>query len=140
MDREFRSKVDWWYYLLLIIVSIGCVAAFLQPNIWLIIGMVAITMLTIHVFLNTWYKITADGVLIIHCSFFPEKKIAIADIQALEASMMPVFSYSLSLDRLTIWSGDHPWMMVSPKNKNEFVKLLREINPEIVIKKEQIFF
>ncbi len=140
MDREFRSKVGWWYHLVMILVCGGCILAFLQSNIWWIIGMVLITMLVIHVFLNTWYKVTEDGMLIAHCSFFPEKKIAIADIQALEPTMMPVSSYALSLDRIIIWTNDHPWIMVSPRNKNEFVKLLRNINPEIVIKKEQVFF
>lgn len=136
MDREFRSKVGWWYHLIMILVCAGSIAAFLQAGIWPIIGMVLITVLTIHVFLNTWYRITADGMLIAHCSIFPEKKIAIADIQALEPTMMPVSSYALSLDRLMIWTGDKPWFIVSPKNKKEFIKVLREINPSIIIKKE----
>lgn len=97
-------------------------------------------MLVIHVFLNTWYKVTEDGFLIAHCSIFPEKRIAIADIQALEPTIMPVSSYALSLDRIMIWTNDHPWIMVSPKNKNEFVRLLQTINPRIIIKNEQVFF
>ena len=48
-------------------------------------------------FLNTYYRITEDDVLIAHCSIFPEKKIAIADIEALESTVMPVSSYALSL-------------------------------------------
>lgn len=139
MDREFRTKVDWWYHLFLAIATIGCVAAFLQAGIWPIVGMVLVTFLTIHVFLNTWYRVTADGMLIVHCSIFPEKRIAIADIQALEPTMLPASSYALSLDRLMIWSGDKPWMMISPKNKKEFIKLLQSINPEIFIKKEDTF-
>lgn len=139
MDREFRSQVGWWYHLLMILVCAGCVAAFLQAGIWPIIGMVLVAVLVIHVFLNTWYKITADGMLITHCSIFPEKKIAIADIQALEPTMMPVSSYALSLDRLMIWSGGKPWMIVSPKNKKEFIRLLQDINPAIQIKKEDTF-
>jgi len=139
MDREFRSKIGWWYHLFMVLVVIGCIASFLQAGIWPIIGMILATALTIHVFLNTWYRITADGMLIIHCSIFPEKKIAIKDIQAVEPTMMPVSSYALSLDRLMIWSGDKPWMIVSPKNKKEFIQLLREINPSIILKKEDTF-
>lgn len=139
MDREFRSKVDWWYHLIIWIAALGCIAAFLQAGIWPIIGMVLITVLIIHVFLNTWYRITADGLLIAHCSIFPEKKIAIADIQALEPTMLPASSYALSLDRLMIWTAQGPWMMISPRNRKEFIKILREINPEITIKKEDTF-
>lgn len=136
MDREFRSKVGWWYHLLMVLVVLGCLAAFLQAAIGPIIGMIVVATLVIHVFLNTWYKVTADGMLIVHCSIFPEKKIAISDIQALEPTLMPVSSYALSLDRLMIWSNDKPWIIISPKNKKEFVRLLREINPSILIKKE----
>ncbi|MDL2282558.1 PH domain-containing protein [Parabacteroides sp. OttesenSCG-928-G06] len=139
MDKEFRSKVGGLYHIFMAIVSIGCVAAFLQANIWWIIGMILVLLITIHVFLNTWYVITAEGMLIAHCSFFPEKKIAIADIREIESTVMPAWSYALSLDRLMIWTEQGPWMMLSPKNKNEFVKTLRSFNPEITIKKESSF-
>ncbi|MDR2969054.1 MAG: PH domain-containing protein [Tannerellaceae bacterium] len=139
MDRVFRSKVGWWYHLIIVLVALGSVAAFLQAGIWPIAIMVLIAVLTVHVFLNTWYRITADGMLIAHCSIFPEKKIAISDIQALEPTMMPDSSYALSLDRILIWSEGKPWLMVSPKEKVEFVALLKKINPDIVLKKEHRF-
>lgn len=139
MDRDFKSKVDWWYYLTMILVGGFCVMSFLQTNVWIMICMILLTMLVIHVFLNTWYRITADGILIVHCSFFPEKKIAINDIEALESSVMPVSSYALSLDRLMIWSEGKQWMMISPVNKQEFVKVLRNFNPSIQIRKTELF-
>ena len=72
--------------------------------------------------------------LIAHCSIFPEKKIAIADIEALESTVMPVSSYALSLDRLIIWSNGKPWMLISPTNRADFIKQLRKINPNIQLK------
>lgn len=140
MDIKFRSKVGWWYHLLMILIAFGCIVAFLQPNIWWIVGMIFVAVLTIHVLLNTWYKITKEGLLIIHCSIFPEKKIMISAIQAVEPTMLPASSYALSLDRLMLWVDDKPWIIVSPKNKNEFVKRLQTINPEIVIKKSDSLF
>lgn len=139
MDREFRSAVGWWYHLLIFMVMMGCVTAFLSTHIGAMIGMLGIVLLTLHVFLHTYYRVTAEGLLILHCSIFPEKKIAISEIEALETTMMPVFSYALSLDRIMIWSNGKQWMMVSPQNKKEFVKLLREMNPDIIIKKENSF-
>lgn len=136
MDKEFKSSVGWWYHLILILITIGCIAAILQPNIWIIIAMLLAAMLALHVFLNTWYRITPDGILIAHCSIFPEKKIAVADIEALEPTMMPASSYALSLDRLMIWSDGKPWLLVSPKDKSRFVKALKEVNPDIVVMKE----
>ena len=66
--------------------------------------------------------------------FLPEKKIAIADIEALESTVMPVSSYALSLDRLIIWSNGKPWMLISPTNRADFIKQLRKINPNIQLK------
>ena len=134
MEREYKSKVGWWYHLVIIMVVIGCVAAFLRTNISAIVGMMIAALGVLHVFFNTYYRITEDDMLIAHCSIFPEKKIAIADIEALQPSILPVFSYSLSLDRIVIWKEGKMWMLISPQNEKEFVKLLKKINPDIEIK------
>lgn len=139
MGREFRSAVGWWYYLTMAIVIAGCVYVCLQTDVVAIVATLLAAALVVHVYLNTWYRITEEGVLIAHCSIFPEKKIAIADIQALEPTMMPMSSYALSLDRIMIYVDNKPWIMVSPQNKNEFVKVLRSINPQIKIMKENTF-
>lgn len=134
MDREFKSKIGWWYHLLVIMMVIGCVTAVLSTNVMAMIGMLVATLLVLHVFFNTYYRITADDILVAHCSIFPEKKIAIVDIQALEGSALPVSSYALSLDRIIIWTQDKPWLLISPTNKQEFVRLLRKINPAIELR------
>ena len=108
--------------------------AFLRTNISAIVGMMVAALGVLHVFFNTYYRITEDDVLIAHCSIFPEKKIAIADIEALESTVMPVSSYALSLDRLIIWSNGKPWMLISPTNRADFIKQLRKINPNIQLK------
>ena len=37
---------------------------------------------------------------------------------------MPVSSYALSLDRLILYQGGQQWLLVSPQNKQEFVRLV----------------
>ncbi|WP_459188226.1 PH domain-containing protein [Parabacteroides sp. APC149_11_2_Y6] len=138
MDRVFKSKVGWWYHFAIILVIAGTVKVFLGTNIAGMIIMLLVSMLTLHVLLNTWYKITADGMFIAHCSIFPEKRIPISEITELEATVLPVSSYALSLDRIIIYKGTLQWMLVSPVNKKEFVKLLRKHNPEIKIKDPMI--
>ena len=91
-------------------------------------------MLAIHMLLNTWYRITADGYLIAHCSIFPEKRIKIEEITAVERTAMPVSSYALSLDRLIIYQGKQPWLLISPTDQKEFVRCLRKFNPEIIVR------
>ncbi|MBR5298436.1 MAG: PH domain-containing protein [Parabacteroides sp.] len=138
MDRVFKSKVDWWYHLVLLIMIINTVLAFIKGEPIGMVILLLITLQCIHMLLSTWYKITADGNLIVHCSIFPEKQIAVAEISAVEVTVMPVSSYALSLDRLIIYKGDTQWLLVSPVNKQEFIRVLRKYNPAIQIKEPMI--
>lgn len=134
MEREYKSKIGWWYHLVIIFVVVGCFAAFLRSNIGAMVGMLMSAFCVIHIFFNTYYRITQDEYLVAHCSIFPEKRIAIADIECLESTVMPVSSYALSLDRLIVWSDGKPWLLISPDNRADFIKQLRKINPNIKLK------
>lgn len=134
MEREYKSKVGWGYHLTIVIVAVGCVGAFLGTNVWMMIMMSAVALLVIHVLFHTYYRITEDGMLVAHCSIFPEKRIAISAIEAVESTVMPVSTYALSLDRLIIWSDGKPWLLISPVNPSDFIRQLRKINPNIQIK------
>ncbi|MDH6305056.1 hypothetical protein M2459_001793 [Parabacteroides sp. PF5-5] len=136
MDRVFKSKVDWWYHLLILIMVFIWVLAAINGNVFLIVGLLLAIALAVHTLLNTDYTITEGGRLIVHCGIFPKKEIAVEDIQALEPSILPMPSYSLSLNRIIIWSEGKMWMFVSPRNQQGFVKLLHEHKPEIRIIKD----
>jgi hypothetical protein len=134
MDRIFKSKVDWWFHGVVLLLCVSCVILIVRgAEIWAILVMFFCTYMSIHTLLNTWYKLTADGFLIVHCSFFPEKRIAVSEITAVESSFLPVSSYALSLDRIIIWKGNLQWLLISPVNKQEFVNVLRRMNPNIKI-------
>lgn len=134
MDREFKSKVGWWYHLTLFVMAMITALSFIGGSTPLImIAMLLSTLLCVHMLLSTWYRITADGWLILHCSIFPEKKIAIENITGLEATTNFVSSYALSLNRLLIWVDNKPWMLISPTNPTEFIKLLCKQNPNIKV-------
>lgn len=133
MDREFKSEVGWWYHLVLFVMAVTTIRTFIGGETPLMIVLLLTTLLCIHMLLSTWYRVTADGWLIIHCSIFPEKKVAIADISGLEETTNMVSSYALSLNRLMVWVGGKPWMLISPVNKKEFIKQLCKINPDIKI-------
>lgn len=135
IDREFKSKVGWIYHVGLGIIAICTIGSFVQHSpVFVMIALLLGLMLAIHMLLNTWYRITADGYLVAHCSIFPEKRIKIEEITAVERSAMPVSSYALSLDRLIIYQGSHPWLLVSPTDQQEFVRCLRKFNPAIEVR------
>ena len=138
MDRVFKSKVGWWYHLVILLAAAGCVASILKGRIDATVISLLASMLIIHILLNTWYKITEDGVLVAHCSIFPEKRIAISEITALGSTVMPISSYALSLDRLIIYKNDKYWLLISPVNKKDFINQLIKINPEIKLRNSDI--
>ena len=74
MDRVFKSKVGWWYHLILLIMIVSTVLVFVKGELVGMAIFLLITLQCIHMLLSTWYKITADGNLIVHCSIFPEKQ------------------------------------------------------------------
>ena len=62
MDREFKSKVDWWFQLILLIMALVTVLLFVnggRPSEMII--MLLGTLLCVHMLLTTRYTITADG-------------------------------------------------------------------------------
>lgn len=120
--------------MLIIMLAVICVVSVLHQNVAAIVTSLVASALLLHVFFNTYYVVTADGMLLLRCGFFPKKAIAIADIEALQPSILPVFSYSLSLDRIVIWKDEKMWMLISPQNEKEFVRLLKKFNPDIEIR------
>jgi hypothetical protein len=136
MDMKFKSKVGGWYYvLILIVLVIGTLGVINQRMIVGVIALAAL-LLMLHVLFTTFYVVTAEGVLQAHCSFFPRKELPVAEIDALERSLIPVFSYSLSLNRIIIWNDKAVWMLISPENEKEFIRLLRSFNPDILLVKD----
>lgn len=134
MEKEYKSEVGWIYHLVNLLVIGNCVVCFTRTNVAAIIISLLMALLVLHVFFNTYYRITADGMLVAHCSIFPEKRIAIERIEAVEPLLMPVSSYALSLNRLIVWAEGKPWMLISPVNRANFIKELQKINPSIQIK------
>ena len=134
MEKEYKSEVGWIYHLVNLLVIGNCVVCFTRTNVAAIIISLLMALLVLHVFFNTYYRITADGMLVAHCSIFPEKRIAIERIEAVEPSLMPVSSYALSLNRLIVGADGKPWMLISPVNRANFIKELQKINPSIQIK------
>lgn len=135
MDRVFKSKVGWWYHLLILILAALCVVSLLHQNVVATVSTMVISAIMLHLFFNTYYVVTAEGILLLRCGFFPKKQIPISEIEALQSSILPVFSYALSLNRIIIWKEGKMWMLISPQNENEFVKLLKKFNPDIQIRK-----
>lgn len=128
---RFGSKIDTWLLLLLIGAIAGQILALWA--VWpgdltnaakaaVAVLLVAGVLLVVSLLLRTHYTVS-DGQLHIVSGPFAWT-IAIADITAIEPSRNPLSSPALSLDRLKISHGPGKYILVSPADKDGFLKAI----------------
>jgi hypothetical protein len=84
-------------------------------------------------FLTTNYTIDSNK-LTIKCGFLYNKTIDIKTIKKITETNNPLSSPAASLDRLEIAYGKNDSILISPKQKSEFINDIKRINPGIEIK------
>lgn len=132
MKKTFKSKVD----LNILLPLSFCLAAAEVFMIFqkIIIGEIAIGMLMIfllYLFMDTFYEVTSDDKLKIKSGFFFQDEIYIKSIKKVRPIKDHRASPALSSDRLEIRYNRYGRVVISPDNKTEFIKELKEVNPRI---------
>lgn len=127
----FKSKVDIWMGAIFICVpALMIYGAITEPDIVIIVVTIALIALLATLFFGTKYVIQGDE-LIVHGGI-TKTKIHIAQIHSLRPSKNPLSAPAMSIDRIEItYDPDMQVTLVSPKDKELFVKGLLEINPTI---------
>jgi hypothetical protein len=134
----FRSKVD----LLIIMIPVVVIGAeawlFISIQAWggvAVLAVISIPLLLM--FLQTDYKISGDGMLRIRCGLLFRREIQIGKISSVVNSKASVQSSpALSLDRIAIYYNEgleQKCVLLSPKDKADFLSALKERNPSITI-------
>ncbi len=139
MKQTYPSKVS--YSVLLVIFAITIPVAIFtgyEDNFgvafWFSFTiLLLVDIFVLHLFLNTKYTIE-DNLLKIQSGFFKEKPIEISDIKEIKKTNSIISAPAASFDRIEIKYKTFSTMIISPKNKAEFIKHLMEINPNIVDK------
>lgn len=141
----FKAKADAWLVSVLVAGVIGCtipmvyMAMMETEGLYTLIRWAAallVLMLTwgcTHMILNTLYVID-HGELFIQSGFLYSKVIDIASIRKIEATRTPISAPAPSLDRLEIFYGRFDSVIVSPKDKDAFIKRLLRENPDIEVR------
>ncbi|MGE7925973.1 PH domain-containing protein [Viridibacillus arvi] len=76
---------------------------------------------------KTGYEVKADYLIIYSGPL--KKKILITDIKNMKQTKNPLASYALSIDRLEIiYASDFNMALISPKDKDSFIKLVKKVN------------
>lgn len=132
MKKTFKSKVD-----LLLLLPI--VIVFLTAEIFMIVNgfVIAIILFGLagtfitYLYLDTRYVVTEDNKLQVKSGFLYQREIYIKSIKKVRPSEDRTTSPALSLDRLEICYNRYGRIVVSPDNKTEFIKVLKNVNPRI---------
>lgn len=146
MERnEFSPEIDWWVYIVLIIMVSGCVLGLIYDGELIIGGLVlGAGMLALWLFAVTGvkYKICNNRLGIrnfYRWTWIPIDKIA--SVEKLHGVYVQgSVSATLSLDRVRITLSDRNVLKslmpvdISPKDRDAFIIRLKEINPHIEIK------
>lgn len=126
---EFPSKKDVWLYPILCIVVGVCFAPiFAGSEYFLLFFTIPLAILFIWSWFSTKYIVGEETITI--RSDFVKKCIFIRDIKQISSTKNPLAAYALSFDRLEIVYGSYETEIISPKNKEQFINLVKSKNPK----------
>jgi len=106
----------------------------IKEGVWigLLINLLVIIFIA-YIFLRTYYIID-EGILRVKCAFFINKSFEISRVTEVMETNNPISAPAASLDRLEIVFDNHDSVIISPKQKNDFILQLRLLNPKIIVK------
>ncbi|TBX70529.1 hypothetical protein EZL74_02315 [Flavobacterium silvisoli] len=127
--KVYKSKIDWWLMAIVYGVLIyPMVDGILTKEYILSAGMMGVVLLITLLFYSVQYKIEGAQLKIWWTT------IDIKTIRKVYATRNPLSSPALSLDRLAIVYNKYDEVLVSPKNREDFIQELLKVNPDIEVK------
>lgn len=133
--KTYKSKIGLELIIPLCILFSFTLFDLISRKIWIgvVIDLLIISII-IYIFQSITYKIENEN-LNIHCAFFLNKNIKIKTISKISETYNILSSpAATSMDRLEICYNEFNSIMISPKNKEEFIQNLIKINSNIEIK------
>lgn len=134
MKKVFKSKID---IALPILIITGMMPGFilsLREQDWILPGILISTLLfSAYLFLTTDYTITEEN-LKVRSGFLVNKNISIETIKSIVKtdSMWNAPAGSLT-DRIEIMYNQSDTIVISPKERADFIKELLKLNPNIIV-------
>ena len=137
MKQEFRSKIGLGLALPIGIIWGGVTVLLIYQEIWWMAAFLLLLLSWItHLFLTTKYILEGDT-LLIQSGFLYKKKMNISEVQKIIESNNPLSSPAASLDRLEIRKTTWDYVLISPKQKEDFIQAMLERNPNIEVKRRK---
>ena len=134
--RTYRTRVDWWLYLLMAAVAFIAVYMVIgMPNIVMIILALFLASLLPYCIFTTWYAIDGN-ILRVHWMFITER-LPIDKISEVKLCNGILAGATASTKRVPIKFNDRKVLKsyapleISPKDRIGFIKDLLKVNPDI---------
>lgn len=131
MKQIFRTKIG--LEIIIFIFLVLAFATYSSGEISVAITFIPILMLIFILFKGIKYTIDRDQLLVKN-SIFGTTKINVSEIRKIKETNNPLSAPAGSLDRILIKYSDSRAVLISPINRDEFIKELLKINPEINVK------
>ena len=129
--KKYKSGISYGLLGAIIVIMIAPII-FLPFNILGMIINLLVLVFIFHLFWNTYYIIDGKD-LIIKSGFLVHKKLAINLISKISETSSIMSAPAASFDRLEINYGNYSSIIISPKNKSDFINDILKINPVIDI-------
>lgn len=133
----FRSKIS-VVPVIILAVALGSALILLAINSeWILLCFFTlITAFVVQMFLTTNYRLEGEQ-LLVRCGFLYRLSIDVRTIRRIEETRNPLSAPALSFDRLEIIYGRYDSVIISPRNKQDFITCLKNIAPEIEVKRNR---
>ncbi len=131
MKQIFRTKIG--LEVIIFIFLVLAFATYSSGEISVAITFIPILMLIFILFKGIKYTID-KGQLLVKNSIFGTTKINVSEIGEIKETNNPLSAPAGSLDRILVKYSDSGAVLISPINRDEFIKELLRINPQINVK------
>lgn len=137
MVRTFHSKVDWWYWLLMLVTAFLLFDFFWFHETLLTLLLAVIMIFEIEMLIHTQYIITDESILRIETGrFIPNSYVDLSQIQCVRKVRCLSIAPALSIHRLEIEymkKEAKAIVQISPKNERDFIQWIHKKNDLIKI-------
>lgn len=133
MTKTYPSKIDWEILLPLTLILLTSSVFMFFSKAWLGLGVNLLVAVFISHLFSTTYYVVQDTQLIVKSGFIFHTRIDILSITKISETNNILSSPALSLDRLEIRYQPRSNVVISPKDKQNFLQHLLQINPKISV-------
>ena len=138
----YRSKIDHWLWILILAIILGSeiIPMFIQLEFnWeevfiLLISIILPLALVINLYTGTYYEVDDEKMTLrVKSGVLVNSKYDINKITRIRKTRTWLSSPALSFDRIEITVGRYNKVVISPKDKPQFIEHLQKLNPNISV-------